>query len=75
MGSGLPEAKLLCSTAPLHAFKGSRAPSLKFVKNDFDSFSKGCRRSPAVTYNIPGESKKCPAFERLLLPEYISNYI
>ena len=52
MGSGLPEAKLLCSRAPLHAFKGSRAPSLKFVKNNFDSFSKGCRHSPAVIYNI-----------------------
>ena len=29
MGSGLPEAKLLCFRAPLHAFKGSRAAITK----------------------------------------------
>ena len=28
-----------------------------------------------VNINVPGESKKRPAFDRLLLPEYISNNI
>ena len=28
-----------------------------------------------IIINIPGESKKRPAFEGLLLPEYIGNYI
>ena len=28
-----------------------------------------------MIFNLPGESKKRPAFERLLLPEYISNDI
>ena len=33
---------------------------------------KKCNNRPIA---IPGESKKRPAFERLLLPEYISNDI
>ena len=31
-----------------------------------------CRQ---ILETVPGDSKKCPAIERLLLPEYISNNI